>query len=145
MITIMSHTNVQFSVASHLLAALTLYQGEHATSTMLAQSINADPSFVRRVLSKLSKAGLVIATRGKNGACALARDPADITLLDIYKASEAPATFAVHTYPIEAMCPISCHIKEVMAEVLKKSQSDFELSLSDQTLADITASIKTKY
>lgn len=144
MITIMSQTNVQFSVASHMLAALALYHGGHATSAMLAQSVNADPSFVRRVLSKLSKAGLVNATRGKNGACELARAPDQITLLEIYKASEAPATFAIHMYPVEEMCSISCHIKDVMAEVLQRSQTNFERSLSQQTLADVTASIRGK-
>jgi DNA-binding IscR family transcriptional regulator len=42
--------------------------------------VNADPTFVRKSLSKLSKAGLVITTRGKNGASGLTRSPKRITL-----------------------------------------------------------------
>jgi len=50
---------------------------------------------VRKSLSKLSKAGLIVTTRGKNGASGLTRSPEKITLLDIYRASGAPATFAI--------------------------------------------------
>ena len=140
----MSQTNVQFSVASHLLAALAYYHGQHVTSAILAASVNADPSFVRRVLSKLSKAGLVMTTRGKNGACELARPPAAITLLEIYRASEAPPTFAIHHYPSETACVISNNIKAVMCDVLQNAQADFEHNLSSQTLADVVSGIRQR-
>ena len=85
----MSVKSVQFSVAAHILAALGIYPGGEVGSATLADSVRANPTFVRKSLSKLSKAGLVVTTRGKTGASVLARPPKGITLLDIYRASAA--------------------------------------------------------
>lgn len=133
----MSHANVQFSVASHVMAALGARGGKELRSAELAASVNADPSFVRRVLSKLAKAGLVVTTRGKNGSCALARPPTEITLLDIYQASQAAAAVAVHHYPVDKSCLVSRNIKVCMENVLHQAQQAFERDLSSRTLADI--------
>ena len=86
----MSVKSVQFTVAAHIMAAQGYFQGEEISSTNLAQSVNARPTFVRKSLSKLSKAGLVVTKRGKSGASVLARPPRQITLLDIHRASAAP-------------------------------------------------------
>ena len=64
----MSVKSVQFTVAAHIMAALGFYHGKELSSAILAASVNADPTFVRKSLSKLSKAGLVVTTRGKGGA-----------------------------------------------------------------------------
>jgi DNA-binding IscR family transcriptional regulator len=92
----MSATSVQFTVAVHIMAALAFYRDREVASSALARSVNANPSFVRKSLSKLSKAGLIVTTRGKLGASALARPPKSITLLEIYRASAAPPAFAIH-------------------------------------------------
>jgi DNA-binding IscR family transcriptional regulator len=92
----MSVKSVQFTVAAHVMAALGYFHGEEISSAVLADSVNADPTFVRKSLSKLSKAGLVVTKRGKSGASVLARPPRQITLLDIYRASTAPPAFAIH-------------------------------------------------
>ncbi len=138
----MSQVNVQFSVASHVMAALAMSGGEPVRSAVLAGSVNADPTFVRRVVSKLAKSGLVTTTRGKGGACTLARPPERITLLDIYRASEAPAAFAVHAYPVEERCRVSRNIKGCMGEVLQAAQDGFERSLAQRTLAEVVAAIR---
>jgi Rrf2 family protein len=137
----MAQTNVQFSVASHVMAALGARYGEPVRSTELAGSVNAEPSFVRRVVAKLAKAGLVATTRGKNGACTLARPPESITLLDIYRASEAPPAFAVHAYPVEERCRVSRNIKGCMQDVLREAQDGFEQGLARRTLADVVAAL----
>jgi Rrf2 family protein len=138
----MSATNVQFTVAAHIMAALGFYYGEQYPSATLAESVNADPTFVRKSLSKLSKAGLIVTTRGKNGASRLTRAPKQITLLEIYRASAAPLTFAVHRYKVERRCPISRNIKGCMASVLKKAQASFESRLAGITLADVVGDIR---
>ncbi|MFZ0583552.1 MAG: Rrf2 family transcriptional regulator [Candidatus Acidiferrales bacterium] len=138
----MSATSVQFTVAAHVMAALAFFQGKEISSATLAESVNADPTFVRKSLSKLSKAGLIVTTRGKNGASTLTRSPKQITLLDIYRASAAPATFAIHSYPVHERCPISRNIKGCMASVLKKTQNNFENTLDGITLADVVGEIR---
>jgi len=106
--------------------------------------VNADRTFVRKSLSKLSKAGLVVTKRGKSGASMLARSPRQITLLDIYRASEAPAAFTIHSYPAEKRCPVSCQLKECMMGLLSKAQLSFERSLAKTTLADLVGQIRRK-
>src|SRR5258708_22636987 len=140
----MSVKSVQFTVAAHLMAAIGFYQGKELSSATLAASVNADPTFVRKSLSKLSKAGLVVTTRGKGGASVLARAPKRITLLDIYRASAAPPAFAIHSYPVEKRCPVSCHLKESMSEVLSQAQYTFERSLARVTLANLVGQIREK-
>jgi Rrf2 family protein len=139
----MSQTNVQFAVASHVMAALGAHGGAPVRSAELANSVNADPTFVRRVVAKLARAGLVTTARGKGGACALARPAERITLLDIYRASEAPAAFAVHAYPVEAGCHVSRNIKGCMDDVLRDAQQGFERRLARRTLADLVAATRS--
>jgi Rrf2 family protein len=126
------------------MAALGYFRGEEISSATLAESVNADPTFVRKSLSKLSKAGLVVTKRGKGGASALARTPRQITLLDIYRTSAAPPAFAIHSYPVEKRCPVSCHLKECMSGVLSQAQYSFERSLAKITLASLVGQIQEK-
>jgi len=138
----MPATSVQFTVAAHIMAALGFFHGKDVSSATLAESVNADPTFVRKSLSKLSKAGLIVTTRGKNGASTLTRSPGQVTLLDIYRASAAPLTFAIHNYPVEKKCPISRNIKGCMSSVLEKAQNSFEKTLDQITLADLVGEIR---
>ncbi len=140
----MSVKSVQFAVAAHIMAALGYKHGEEISSATLAESVNADPTFVRKSLSKLSKAGLVVTKRGKSGASMLSRSPRQITLLDIYRASAAPPAFAIHSYPVEKRCPVSCHVKECMSQLLSQAQNSFERSLAKTTLAHLVGQIREK-
>jgi len=74
----------------------------------------------------------------------LARPPRQITLFDIYRASAAPPAFAIHSYPVEKRCPVSCHLKECMSEVLSQAQYSFERSLAKITVADLLGEIREK-
>ena len=140
----MAATSVQFAVATHIMAALGFRYGEEVTSKMLATSVKAEPTFIRKSLSKLAKAGLVVTKRGKNGASGLARPPAEITLRDIYLASEAPGVFGVHSYPIEAACPVSVNISECMAGIQAATQHSIEAALAEITLAKLIGDIQDR-
>jgi len=134
--------NTQFSIAAHIMAGLGYRCSQDTRSAQLALSVNTSASFVRRTLSKLSKAGLVATTKGKNGSCKLARDAAKISLLDIYKAVGAPEVFSIHHYKPQKPCPVSCHIKHSLGKVLKKTQNAAEASLARISLAEVLADIK---
>ena len=138
----MSVKSVQFAVAAHIMAVLGFEHGEAISSSTLAGSVNADPTFVRKSLSKLSKAGLVVTKRGKSGSSVLARPPRQITLLDIYRASAAPPAFAIHSYPVEKRCPVSRNLKGCMSGVLSQAQNGFEKTLARITLADLVSQIQ---
>ena len=134
-------TNTQFSIAVHLMIALGFNCERQATSSELALSINTSPSFVRRILAKLSKASLVNTTTGKSGACLLAKRPEDISLLEIYNAVDAPKAFAIHDYPVQSRCRVSCNIEATMQKVLARAQQSLEGSLQETSLAEVIADI----
>lgn len=134
--------NTQFSIAVHLMAGLAYCGGRDTTSANLAMSVNTSPSFVRRILSKLSKAGLVETATGKSGSCWLAREAKHISLLDIYEAVDAPKAFSIHDYVEQKPCPVSCHIKTALEKALNKTQKAMEAGLARISLADILSDIK---
>jgi Rrf2 family protein len=140
----MAATSVQFAVATHIMAALGFQYGEEVTSRMLAASVKAEPTFIRKSLSKLAKAGLVVTKRGRNGTSGLARSPAEITLRDIYLASEAPAIFEAHSYPVEKACPVSVNMNECMSGIRAATQHSIEAALAEVTLADLVADIRAR-
>ena len=134
--------NTQFSIAVHILAGLACRCGQDTTSARLARSVNTSPSFVRRVLARLSKAGLVETATGKAGACWIARDAGKISLLDIYAAVDAPKAFSIHNYTEQKACPVSCHIKAALDKALAKTQKAMETSLAGISLAQIVTDLK---
>jgi len=136
--------NVQFSIAIHIMAALACGGDTDVTSGVLAVSVNTSPSFVRRILAKLSKAGLVETATGKAGKCWLAKEPKQISLLDIYRAVDAPRAFAIHAYAEQKACFVSCHIKAALDQALEKTQGAMESSLADMSLARVVANVRKK-
>ena len=133
--------NTQFAIATHIMAALGHAAGKEVNSAEIAGSVNTSSSFVRRILAKLSKAGLVKTATGKGGSCWLARPARRISLLDIYRAVEAPKAFAIHQYPAEKRCPVSCGIKPALSRVLTETQQAIEGSLSRTSLAEVISDL----
>jgi Rrf2 family protein len=142
-VTVMA-VNTQFAIAVHIMTALAYSRERDVTSTFLAGSVNTSPSFVRRVLAKLSRVGLVETATGKNGACWLARRPRDISLLEIYQAVGAPKVFAIHGYDPRRTCLVSCNIKSALEGVLSRTQTSMEKSLDKMTLADVLSDLQKK-
>jgi Rrf2 family protein len=124
------------------MAALGYRRDKEATSALLAASVNTSPSFVRRVLAKLSKAGLVETATGKAGACWLAKDAKDISLLDIYEAVDAPKAFSIHDYAEQKACPVSCNIKIALEKALSKTQKAMETTLKEISLEKIITDMR---
>src|SRR6478609_4429112 len=118
--------NNQFSIAVHLMAGLGYCTESDRTSAQLAASVNTSPSFIRRTLAKLSKAGLISTSKGKNGFTRLAKKPAEISLLDIYQAVEAPKAFSIHHYEALGPCTVSCNIKKALERALDQTQAAME-------------------
>jgi Rrf2 family protein len=74
-------------------AVLYLAQMKHgdrtATSTV-AKEQHIPPSFLAKIVSQLSIAGLLHTSRGVRGGVRLAREPQDITLLEVIEAIDGP-------------------------------------------------------
>src|SRR5690349_17442609 len=66
-----------------------------ATSEQLAQMMGTNPVVVRRTMAGLRGQGFVTSAKGHGGGWVVARDPATITLGDIYRAVGEPTLLAL--------------------------------------------------
>lgn len=131
----MAIDNTQFSIAVHVLTGVAKYG--QVSSIKLAESVNANPIFIKRIVGILVKNGLLLSFRGRNGGNQLACDAQEISLLDVYRAVNAPVLFSIHQYPKVASCVISSNIQESLSVILSKAQQDFEKQLSYITVQQI--------
>ena len=63
---------------------------ERAATSQVAKEQRIPPSFLAKIISQLSIAGLLHTSRGARGGVALARPPKDINLLDVVEAIDGP-------------------------------------------------------
>lgn len=138
----MSNSNTQFSIAVHMLVGMAKHG--KVSSAVLAETVNANPIFLKRILAKLSNASLISTVSGRNGGCMLSRQPEKISLLDVYKAVEAPKAFAIHRYVKNNSCAISSNIQGVLAGVLTKVQISQEEILSSKSILDMSNEVTRK-
>ncbi|MEO1136667.1 MAG: Rrf2 family transcriptional regulator, partial [Pseudomonadota bacterium] len=67
--------STRYCVAVHLMTLLASDRSAPQTSQTLAESVATNPAVVRRLLSALSRAGLVRSQLGKGGGALLAKGP----------------------------------------------------------------------
>lgn len=124
------------SDAVHLLSYLYIYQNGDLSSKAIANSIEANPSVVRSLMSSLRKAGLIISQQGVAGA-KLAKDPAQINLLKVYQAIDTNHNL-LHVDPkTNPKCIVGAHIQDTLNKVYGKIQHQAEKQMQDVTLQAI--------
>src|SRR5215216_5468394 len=64
--------------------------GERTATSTVAQEQHIPPSFLAKIISQLLIAGLLHTSRGAHGGVTLARDPKDITMLEVVEAIDGP-------------------------------------------------------
>jgi Rrf2 family protein len=135
------NTSSRFAFAVHVLALLSLQEGVPLSSDMIAGSVNTNPALIRRLLSMLAAAGLTTSQLGAGGGALLAREPARITLLDVYRAVDDAQLFALHREAPNPACLVGRHIQRVLTGDIDDAQRAMEASLATRTLADVTADV----
>ena len=63
---------------------------ERAATSQIAQEQRIPPSFLAKIVSQLSVAGLLQTSRGARGGVSLAKTPEEITVLDVVEAIDGP-------------------------------------------------------
>lgn len=129
----------RFTIAIHMLTAIATFQDQMTmSSTVLASSVNVNPVEIRRIMLQLSDAGMIDVKKGRGGI-RMAKEPKDITFLDVFQAVEAldnGELFHFHENP-SAECPVGAHIHEKLDTKLAKIQESMEESMKQFTLADV--------
>ena len=132
------------TVASHILAFLASRRDDLVASPELARSVHTTPVVVRRLIGALRAAGLVEVQAGGAGGARLARSPAEITLLDAYRAVEVDALFTLHTREPQRECSVGANIQGVLWPVFCQAQAAMETVLGRVTVEDIRESIAAR-
>ena len=122
----------RLSDAVHILAFLALHPGANLTSERIAESVQTNPAYVRQLMSALRKGGLLTSVKGHPR-------PAQITLLDAYRAVEGDKPILhqdTHTNPA---CGVGVNIQLVLADCYREVQESAEARMREITLAEILA------
>ena len=138
--------NSKFAVATHILTTLAYMskgpaENELINSEYLASSVNTNAVVVRRIVSELVKAGLVISHQGKGGGLELGRASQKITLLDIYEAMGEAPLFAYNPNKPNPNCPVSVKMVQVLKPVFSEVQDGVKERLEDIKLSDLVHKI----
>ncbi|WP_437500452.1 Rrf2 family transcriptional regulator [Sorangium sp. So ce1099] len=126
----------RFAIATHALALLA-QTGESCASDALSASINTNPAFLRRILARLSQAGLIEAREGRSGGYRLARPAKAIRLSEVYAAVEPEGAIAPSPCEPNAKCPIGAGIQRAFDEVAEAANEGLLRGLAHKTVADI--------
>lgn len=135
-------TNSRFAVAVHVLTLMAWSGDEPLKSEQVADSVNTNPVVIRRMLCELADAGLVVSQTGSLGGSRLAHDPAETTLLDVYRALEYRGVFSLHRQPPSQDCPVGVNIETVLGDVLQEVDSAVEQVLEKITINDVVQRLK---
>ena len=119
-------SNTHFSMAVHVLSALAYGEGELIGSEMLAKTVGTNPSFLRGLIGELREAGLVETRLGKGGGAMLARPASEITLYDVYRATESKPAVATHTCDGKFPCPVAKGMDELLSTVSGRLEKALE-------------------
>ena len=136
------HFSSRLPIAVHVLLCIHTFDGhEKLTSDFLAGSVNVNPVIIRGMLGRLKAAGLVTVDAGVGGAH-LAKDPKDISLLDVFLAvEEEEALFRFHENPNPA-CPVGRNVHAVLDGQLAAVQESMQAKLSAVTLQDLIRDLR---
>ena len=132
--------NSRMTIAVHVLAWLALAQRRgHAvlTSDQVAASVNTNPVIIRRCLGDLRRAGLVGVRHGAGAGWSLARDPGQITLLEVHDAIGPEPLFGLHRTEPNLECPVGRGIRPVLSEVYGGIDQAVRRELAAVSVADV--------
>lgn len=65
-------------------------EGARLTANELAEACAIPAGNVPTIVNTLARAGILVCSPGRGGGCALARDPADVNMLQIIESLEGP-------------------------------------------------------
>jgi Rrf2 family protein len=92
-----------------------------APTSRIAQEMRIPPSFLAKIVSQLSVAGVVQTSRGARGGVSLAREPKGISLLEVIEAIDGPITLN-ECVPDRSACVFGddCPVHDIWCETQTK-------------------------
>jgi len=133
----------KLSDAVHILAYVEIYHDDDLSSMAIAQSVESNPGLVRRLMAALRAAGLLATQRG-TATPEITRDPAGISLLDIYRAVETDDHLLHIDDKTNPQCIVGGNIQDTLREAYATVQTAAETQMATITLASLIADIRQR-
>jgi Rrf2 family protein len=119
--------------------------GGIASAAQLAEHYELPAAYLAKQLQVLVRAGLLSATTGPRGGFRLARDPGEITLLDLVEAIDGAGSpyrcAEIRQQGRGALPPENCRRTCVIAAKMAAAHKAWRASLAAVTLADVVAAL----
>ena len=128
--------STKLSDTVHVMVLIAINQEKSLSSASIAESVHTNPGFVRQLMLKLKKAGLMTSVAG-HARPSLSKPADQITLLDIYKAVEGDKPLLhldTHTNPD---CGVGINIQLSLQGFYNEIQKTAEEKMNTITLQDI--------
>jgi Rrf2 family protein len=102
---------------------------QRAATGQIAKEKSIPPSFLAKIVSQLSVAGLLQTSRGARGGVSLAKPPETISLLDVVEAIDGPILLndcvgGLSSCTFDDTCPLKpvwCDAQKMLVEHLSKA------------------------
>lgn len=128
--------STKLSDAVHIMAFIAINPEADLSSSAIAVSVQTNPAFVRQIMMKLRKAGLMSSVAG-HVKPSLTKPTEQITLLDVYKAIEGEKPLLhldTHTNPD---CGVGMNIQLALQDYYQEVQDAAENRMGKITLQNI--------
>ena len=106
-------------------------------SDQIAASVGTNPSYIRKLTARLSKAGIIEGHPGVSGFHLL-QNPEQISLFAVYRAvmeTDSLHLFDLHQNPNDT-CIVGRNFRPVLGRMFRDMEMDIENRLQSMTLAD---------
>ncbi|MEF9477726.1 Rrf2 family transcriptional regulator [Chryseobacterium sp. 1B4] len=130
--------NTRFATAVHIMTLLAKSPQEWLTSDWMAGSINVNPVIIRKEISVLREAGLIISRQGKEGGSQLAKDADMITISEIYKAVKNTEVLGKKNQNPNPACSVGKEINIHLNTLFEETDHLVINFLGDKSLQEFT-------
>lgn len=134
--------DTKFSSAIHSLIMISEAEMP-VNSEQIANSVGTNASYIRKLTTRLSKAGIIEGRKGISGF-RLLKPAKDISLLDIYKSImevEQVHVFDIHQNPNDK-CIVGRNIKPTLEGMFSRMEKEMEAELAGVSLEDCINAMK---
>ncbi|WP_428946156.1 RrF2 family transcriptional regulator [Pantoea sp. FN060301] len=135
--------DIRFPTALHMVLSVAQAEreGKRSTSKILAMGLEANPSFVRKMMVPLTRDGIIVSTLGRTGTIRLGRPAEEITLCDIYLSVLEDKPLLAGRPEVPARCLVSANTCWFFKELAREAEQASLNVLAKRTVADALTEI----
>lgn len=130
--------NTRFATAIHIMTLLAKSPQEWLTSEWIAGSININPVIVRKEISVLREAGLIVSRQGKEGGSQLAKNAEQISISEIYRAVKNTEVLGKKNQNPNPACSVGKEINNHLNTLFEETDHLVTQFLGDKSLKEFS-------